>query len=547
MCATDRPQRAPDVVLAGEMPDSSYASPQWLIQRGGRYLQVSEVLYRIAEASDGTHTPEEIAVLVGAQTRRPVTGEDVRALVEQRLIPAGVLAGASGVTTAPSNGPSSPLQITLRATVVSGRVLAPFAWLGSGLYLPGIVIVALVATVVSRVWLYTQHGVGDAFARVIAEPWHLFLIGAIAVASALFHELGHASALRAAGGRARGMGIGVYLIYPVFYTDVTDSYRLSRWRRVLTDLGGFYFNLIFSLGVLAAYVLTHDETLLVAVTLVDLEILHQMIPLGRLDGYWLLADITGVPDFFSIALPFARRVAGRPGGLPRLKPAATAVVAIYLALILPALALFAWVVTHSLPRFAHAALASFLTQAERLEPALASHDLGAASSAVAQGILLTLPVLAALFFLASIVRAFARLFVRVAGKTSRQRAAAIASAVSAIVLLVALWVPGLGDALAASRETAIPRAITGRHDPISTARPKLSFSTVPAPRSPSGPTRTAAPITPRTAAPPTAVPTASPSSSPPSTAPTSAPTTAPTPAPTTPSPSPTATPTGGTP
>jgi putative peptide zinc metalloprotease protein len=545
MNAAEHPRRGTDVVLSGEMPDSSYATPQWLIQRGGRYLQVSEVLYRIAEAADGTHSPEDIAVLVGAQTRRQLSGDDVRALIEQRLVPAGIIAGADGAAAAATTkAPSSPLQITLRAAVVSGRVIAPFAWLGSAFYLPGIVIVAIAATVGSRLWLYGQHGVGDAFGRVVAEPWHLFVIGAIAIASALFHELGHASALRVAGGRARGMGFGLYLIYPVFYTDVTDSYRLSRWRRVLTDLGGFYFNLIFSLGVLAAYAITRDETLLVAVAIVDLEILHQLIPLGRLDGYWLLADLTGVPDFFSIAMPFARRVARQSGALPRLKPAATAVVAIYLALILPALALFAWAVGQNLPRFTHAALASFLTQAERLEPALAAHDLGAAASAVGQGILLTLPLLAALFFLAMIARLFARLFVRVAGRTSLQRAAGLASAVAAIVLLVALWTPGIGDVLTAARETSVPRVFEGRLDPIASALPKLSF----APRTAAPRTAPAStPVAPRTVLPATLRPTPEPATSAPTEAP--PPSASPSPVPTTAPSSPTAAPTatGGTP
>src|SRR5438477_11022623 len=91
----ERPQRAPDVQFAGQMQDSSFTTPQWLIQRGDRYLQVSELLYRVAEAADGTHSYDDIAVLVGAATRRQVSGDDVRVLVQERLAPAGIVA-ASG-------------------------------------------------------------------------------------------------------------------------------------------------------------------------------------------------------------------------------------------------------------------------------------------------------------------------------------------------------------------------------------------------------------------------------------------------------------------
>ena len=44
------------------------------------------------------------------------------------------------------------------------------------------------------------------------------------------------------------MGAGLYLIWPAFYTDVSDSYRLSRGGRLRVDLGGLYFNAVFSVG-----------------------------------------------------------------------------------------------------------------------------------------------------------------------------------------------------------------------------------------------------------------------------------------------------------
>ena len=51
----------------------------------------------------------------------------------------------------------------------------------------------------------------------------------------------------------------------ILFTDVTDSYRLGRWRRLLTDVGGFYFNLIFALGVFVTYAIWRQDWILVAV------------------------------------------------------------------------------------------------------------------------------------------------------------------------------------------------------------------------------------------------------------------------------------------
>ena len=43
---------------------------------------------------------------------------------------------------------------------------------------------------------------------------------------------------------ARRDGLGLYIVWPAFYTDVTDSYRLPRRDRLRVDLGGLYFNAI---------------------------------------------------------------------------------------------------------------------------------------------------------------------------------------------------------------------------------------------------------------------------------------------------------------
>src|SRR5262249_4987824 len=102
------------------------------------------------------------------------------------------------------------------------------------------------------------------------------------------------------------MGFGLYFAYPAFYTDCTESYRLSRWSRLRTDLGGIYFDLITMLGLMALYAFTRQELLLAAVLLMDLEIADQFSPVMRFDGYWALADLVGIPDFFALMGPVVR-------------------------------------------------------------------------------------------------------------------------------------------------------------------------------------------------------------------------------------------------
>jgi hypothetical protein len=57
----ERPSLAPGVELVGQIEGSSFQNSQWLIQRDGRFLRVSELLYRVAEHANGQLTLDEIA------------------------------------------------------------------------------------------------------------------------------------------------------------------------------------------------------------------------------------------------------------------------------------------------------------------------------------------------------------------------------------------------------------------------------------------------------------------------------------------------------
>src|SRR5439155_2446448 len=99
---------------------------------------------------------------------------------------------------------------------------------------------------------------------------------------------------------------------------------------------------IFALSLIALSVLSGREILLFAVLLINCEIILQFLPLVRLDGYWLLADLTGIPDFFSQMGPFLRSALPVPGfkgdQLPDLKPWVKAVFAAYTLTVVPLLA-----------------------------------------------------------------------------------------------------------------------------------------------------------------------------------------------------------------
>jgi putative peptide zinc metalloprotease protein len=345
----ERPALAPTVRLIGELQDSGFVDRQWLVQRDGQFIQVTELLYRLLERIDGRRTLQDIAADVTQVIPRIISADQVGYLVRTRLLPLGLIApppgvaGASGQRTRGQQGPS-PLRVNLRMKMVGPRVIDPITRVLQVLYRPGLLVPLLVAAVVAHGWLYLGHGVSAAIYQALYTPGLLLAVLAIMLLGGIVHEFGHAAALRRGGGKVRAMGAGFYFAYPAFYTDTTDSYRLGRWARVRTDLGGFYFHLLFALAIIGFYTLTQQEFLLLVVVLVNAEILRQLLPLGRLDGYWVLADLTGIPDLFSQMGPYLRSVlpssAQRQHKLPRLKPWVTVIFAVYIAVTVPLLVLF---------------------------------------------------------------------------------------------------------------------------------------------------------------------------------------------------------------
>src|SRR5256714_15659827 len=99
------------------------------------------------------------------------------------------------------------------------------------------------------------------------------------------HEWAHGTACSYGGARPGVMGAGIYIVFPAFYTDVTDAYRLGKGGRLRTDLGGVYFNTIFILATPGAYPLTGFEPLLLMSPFQHLRIMHPFFAFLRLDGY----------------------------------------------------------------------------------------------------------------------------------------------------------------------------------------------------------------------------------------------------------------------
>ncbi|MFG2970151.1 MULTISPECIES: hypothetical protein [unclassified Streptomyces] len=341
--ASPVPRLSAGLRLHGEYQGSGFTEPKYIARRGdGQVVQLSRLLYLVASSVDGVRDAEAIAHRVSARFGREVSGENIRFLVEKKLEPLGVTV-PEGQEDDEVDAPRSDLLLALKGHRVifnekrTAKIARSLAWL----HRPAVVALVLGSAVAMDVWLFGFFGAIEPVLEVLDQPVLILVVFVLTVASLVFHEFGHASACRYGGARPGCIGCGLFLIWPSMYTDVTDVYRIGRGGRLRTDLGGVYFNVVFMLAMVGAYFATGAQFFLATVYLGHFEIMEQLMPAVRLDGYYILGDLAGVPDLYGKIKPILLAlVPGAKGDKAReevagLKKSARAIVATWVLTMVP--------------------------------------------------------------------------------------------------------------------------------------------------------------------------------------------------------------------
>ena len=458
------PRLADGVEVLGELSGSGYRDAPTLVRRGdGQTLQVTPLLAALLKAIDGRRDHTALARTVSDEVGRAAAPEDVAYLLETKLRPLGVLHDPDA--DAPEAIRSNPL-LALRFKVVASRpevtrrITAPFAWL----FHTAVVVPVLVAFAVVCWWVLTQKGLASATRAAFYDPPLLLAVLALTIVSAGLHEFGHAAACRYGGATPGAMGAGLYIVWPAFYTDVDDSYRLSRWGRLRVDLGGLYFNALITVGIAAWWWATRQDALLLGIAAQLLQMLRQQAPYIRADGYHILADLTGVPDLFAHLKPTLLGLLpwrwGRRNPTP-LKRWARVVVSAWVLLVVPMLlAVFAAGVL-LLPRLVATAWDSGQGQWARLTASAADGDV---LDVLARGfsiLALVLPVAAITFLAVRLLRTLqVKAWRRTEGRPTARGGLLAATFVVLLALVLAWWPDGQYRPVQASEDGTVQGLFT---------------------------------------------------------------------------------------
>lgn len=140
----------------------------------------------------------------------------------------------------------------------------------------------------------------------------MFVYLAVIFLTKILHELGHAYTAKYYGVHIPVMGVALIVMWPVLYTDVTDSWKLTnRWKRFAISSAGIVVELVVAGLATWGWVLSSPGVMqsaffvLASVTWIS-SLLINLNPLMRFDGYYLLSDFWGIDNLQVRAFAMAR-------------------------------------------------------------------------------------------------------------------------------------------------------------------------------------------------------------------------------------------------
>lgn len=265
----------------------------------GRSLQTTRKLHTLITLLDGSRSVEEIARILSGLWNSDVLAEDVQGWIDRYIIPYDLLVPASDSASSALPSPAKTLP-TKGIMLIPGRVALPLTRRLCILFSPPCSLPLLWISAGCHGLVYSDFLSGIPTGLFFSIPPSVYLLGYLLIfVSVLFHEFGHLSACTYFDCPHGEIRLGLYLVFPVFYANVSPAWRLERKARVVVDLAGMYFQLIMTIPVSLLFHFTRESVWLLLFLELDAMILFSLNPFLRFDGYWLCSDFLGVPNLRS--------------------------------------------------------------------------------------------------------------------------------------------------------------------------------------------------------------------------------------------------------
>jgi putative peptide zinc metalloprotease protein len=175
------------------------------------------------------------------------------------------------------------------------------SWFYTRTVVTGCILLGLSALVLVTVQFHVFTSRLPAFHEFFSFENALLLSLTLGVTKVL-HEFGHGLMCKRFGGECHEMGVMVLVLTPCLYCNVSDSWLLpNKWHRAAIGAGGMYVELV--LASLATWTWWFSEPGLLNHLCLNImfvcsvsTLIFNANPLLRYDGYYILSDITEIPN-----------------------------------------------------------------------------------------------------------------------------------------------------------------------------------------------------------------------------------------------------------
>ena len=253
------------------------------------YLKINEQTKDILNLIDGKTTIEALCELYNCKYKNTINLKTVENLIYEKLAPYGIIEGQDHLIKPHSKPSYLKLSFIIFREEWVNRI-SPFFFF---LFNKQILYLSLLTILVYTTYFLFKHI--DVYSTFSIQKSLIFFLS-IKCLSVTFHELGHAVAATFYGAKPGGIGGGFYWFTPVYFTDVTDIWRLRKGERIIVNLSGIYFELILCTIIGGMAYMSGGELLASISVIIAISSLFNLNPFLRSDGYWIITDLTDSPN-----------------------------------------------------------------------------------------------------------------------------------------------------------------------------------------------------------------------------------------------------------
>ena len=265
--------------------ETSSKNKQFLLEYSDRYYQINETLANLINALKDCEDLNEAndKLKKNNKNNSKISDENLlKSIIEKKPIP----------IINDDSKKEKQSSFRFKTNLISSSKLSPITNRLKFFFNPIIFIFFISSSLLSILYFifFAQK------AEFHADLFSYFNIGLIFFLSVIFHELGHASASKYYKINHGNIGFAIYLYFPVFFADVSRSWLLDRKKRIVIDLGGIYFQIIFLLPLILYYFVNNSSIAYFAIYSILISFIYDLNPFFKFDGYWITSDILGVPN-----------------------------------------------------------------------------------------------------------------------------------------------------------------------------------------------------------------------------------------------------------